>query len=69
MQIGAAMGIGFLSCLYGSERMIQSGKLYDQFLSCLYGSERKLAESLAVVAFLSCLYGSELVMRLVHHLD
>ena len=49
----------FLSCLYGSEQILD-GKCQDEkFLSCLYGSERFDNRLRLRQTFLSCLYGSE----------
>ena len=50
----------FLSCLYGSEPLLDDGEVVVQFLSCLYGSELRAARRAVQRCFLSCLYGSEL---------
>ena len=49
----------FLSCLYGSERVIPIKGASTYFLSCLYGSEQGIQKPVRGRYFLSCLYGSE----------
>ncbi len=56
---GGAEGLGFLSCLYGSEPQADKYHGLPIFLSCLYGSEPSAAHRPRARAFLSCLYGSE----------
>ena len=51
--------VGFLSCLYGSERRLEKRRTGRGFLSCLYGSEPGSLRYLRAARFLSCLYGSE----------
>ena len=51
--------ISFLSCLYGSERLLFLTVLAVMFLSCLYGSELSIQCFAPKDKFLSCLYGSE----------
>ena len=37
---GFPLSASFLSCLFGSEQLLQLRQLFRAFLSCLFGSER-----------------------------
>ena len=61
MMLALPLSLIFLSCLYGSERLIRRLVQLANFLSCLYGSEQGAQIAIESVSFLSCLYGSERV--------
>ena len=50
----------FLSCLLGSELLVEQMSGERIFLSCLLGSEPGIDQAISIIIFLSCLLGSEL---------
>ena len=52
----------FLSCLFGSEVLLERPCYWLAFLSCLFGSEAAAAHWHNARHFLSCLFGSEVLL-------